>query len=170
MLSRIPSSVLCTCSLRVYAKSHKPFEMWKTIAPFILGLGVHLCVFIRNEWHRSIPAVVLAHFSFFVLISANETRHTESLSPAVQAVTLYFVLYIFGLFLSIAVYRIRYHPLQAFPGPVLARLSKFWHVYQCRSSQNHLLLESLRKEYGEIVRTGKISLLTLEYPLTRSYD
>ncbi|KAL8735761.1 MAG: hypothetical protein Q9166_000624 [cf. Caloplaca sp. 2 TL-2023] len=62
--------------------------------------------------------------------------------------------YTIGLFVSIIMYRILLHRLRRFPGPPLAAASKLWHVWQCRNSRNHIVLESLREKYGPFVRTA----------------
>ena len=64
-----------------------------------------------------------------------------------------------ALLTSIAVYRVLFHRLSraGFPGPPLARISKFWHVWACRDSKNHLVLDRLAQVYGDFVRTGKIT-------------
>ena len=51
-------------------------------------------------------------------------------------------------------YRVFFHRLRNFPGPVLASVSKFWHVAHCLDSKNHILLERLHEEYGDFVRIG----------------
>jgi hypothetical protein len=59
------------------------------------------------------------------------------------------------LFSSITIYRIFFHQLKRFPGPRLASLTKLWHVWKCRDSRGHLVLQAWYEEYGEFVRTGK---------------
>lgn len=58
------------------------------------------------------------------------------------------------LFGSITIYRLYFHRLNRFPGPRLAAVTKLWHVWQCRDSRNHQVLEKLHQEYGSFVRTG----------------
>lgn len=68
-----------------------------------------------------------------------------------------------GLFLSITIYRLFFHRIRHFPGPLLAALSKLGHSYQCRYSQNHIVLERLHQRYGDFVRTGP-SEITIFHP------
>ncbi|KAH7311563.1 benzoate 4-monooxygenase cytochrome P450 [Stachybotrys elegans] len=68
-----------------------------------------------------------------------------------------------GLFCSILTYRLFFYPLCQFPGPRLAAVSKLWHVWKCRSSLGHLVLEEWRQQYGPFVRTGP-NELTLFHP------
>lgn len=52
-------------------------------------------------------------------------------------------------------YRVFQHPLKEFDGPRLAAVSKLWHSGQMITTENHLLLDSLRAKYGSIIRTGE---------------
>jgi hypothetical protein len=59
-----------------------------------------------------------------------------------------------ALCLSIALYRLFLHPLRKYPGPVLARLTKFWLVEVCRDGETFRVVRELHKQYGDIVRIG----------------
>jgi hypothetical protein len=89
----------------------------------------------------------------WMLILALQLRD-ESLSSAVQGATLLLGTYATGVYGSMIIYRLFFHPLRHFPGPVLARVSKFWHVFRLSGLQNQLLLEDLHQKYGDIVRVG----------------
>ncbi|OJJ46455.1 hypothetical protein ASPZODRAFT_32476, partial [Penicilliopsis zonata CBS 506.65] len=58
------------------------------------------------------------------------------------------------LFTSITVYRLFFHPLSSFPGPVLARLSMWWRVWQVAHMNSYEVIHRLHEEYGPIVRIG----------------
>lgn len=120
-----------------------------------LGVASHLLLFIRGEWHVLAPQVLSSYiFSFFLVIGLYHWGADENVSSS-TSVTLHLTLcHLLGLFGSIIIYRIAFHPLRRFPGPVFAKLSKLWHIWGCRTSQNHLFLDNLRKKYGDFVRTG----------------
>ncbi|CAF9905510.1 MAG: hypothetical protein ALECFALPRED_001001 [Alectoria fallacina] len=60
-----------------------------------------------------------------------------------------------SLFTSILVYRIFFHRLRSFPGPFLAKTTKFWHVSKvARNSDNFRQLDNLYHRYGDFVRTA----------------
>lgn len=121
----------------------------------LLGVLAHVGVFIRGEWHLRGPAVVILHVALVACILGAETwNHPERRYRSLGIVTLLFSCYLFGLFSSISVYRLFFHRLRHFPGPRLAALTKIWHVYQCRDSRNHLVLNSWYKQFGAFVRTG----------------
>ncbi|KAL8651746.1 MAG: hypothetical protein Q9210_003077 [Variospora velana] len=68
------------------------------------------------------------------------------------------------------VYRKFFHRLRHFPGPWMAGITKFWHVYHCATSQNHLLLDRLHDEYGQFVRTGPEELTVFNPEVLRAVD
>lgn len=123
-----------------------------------LGFLAHQAVFIRGEWHFQAFSCLLAHFFILVAVLCLFLRTAGPLNTAVYAALELAVCYAAGLYLSIAAYRIFFHRLRRFPGPLLGRLTKLWHLYKCLGSQNHLLLEQLRLQYGDIVRTGACTL------------
>lgn len=63
--------------------------------------------------------------------------------------------YLLGLFSSIAVYRIFFHPLRRFPGPLLAKISKFYVLHAQRNRKMHEVYDTLLNDYGDFVRIGK---------------
>ena len=111
----------------------------------VAGIASHTGIFIRNEWHVQAPMVFIFYTSVcFVLLMA-ETLWTCCLVIGCYAV---------AIFSSMIIYRLYFHPLRNFPGPLLAKVTKFWHVYKCLDSKNHILLDRLYQEYGPLVRTG----------------
>ncbi|KAI0301724.1 high nitrogen upregulated cytochrome P450 monooxygenase 2 [Multifurca ochricompacta] len=54
-----------------------------------------------------------------------------------------------------AAYRLSpWHPLANYPGPILARLSKFYFVLICAKGKQHLYYSQLHEIYGDYVRVG----------------
>ena len=124
----------------------------------ILGLLAHHLVFIRGEWHLLAPIVASVHFvAAFLLIGIDIQLNNRVYGSNINSLVS-IICYSISLFSSIIVYRLYFHRLRHFPGPKLAAASKLWHVWQCRDSQNHLVLESLRQKYGSFVRTGAGSI------------
>ena len=96
------------------------------------------------------------HLTLFIGIAIIECRYvTESLSVGLGASLRSILGYLFALFASIAARRLFFHRLQSFPGPILAKVSKLWHLYHCLDSRNHLVLDDLHNRYGDFVRTGQ---------------
>jgi hypothetical protein len=132
--------------------------MSKPLFASILGLLAHQLVFIRGEWHLLAPTVFSIHILLALLLIGAEIQLNGNTSGSNVIVLASITCYIVSLFTSITIYRICFHRLRHFPGPRLAAVSKLWHVWQCRDSRNHLVLERLRQEYGSFVRTGEDSV------------
>ncbi|KAH4106582.1 cytochrome P450 monooxygenase sthD [Parastagonospora nodorum] len=71
--------------------------------------------------------------------------------------------FLLGLYGSTLVYRLIFHPLNRFPGPLAARISDLWLCTQLGGHDMHHLSERLSKRYGEFVRIGS-STLMLTHP------
>lgn len=147
------SSVTIIC--RLFLVQRLVSIMFKFAVAFVAGVAAHLAFFIRGEWHMSTPQIVATHASagsavFFLLL-----KPSMALSPAVAALIELSVSYLAGLFASIFIYRIFFHPIAHFPGPRLAAATKFWHIYHILDSRNFLFLQRLHHKYGTFVRTGK---------------
>jgi cytochrome P450 len=61
-------------------------------------------------------------------------------------------------FLSLAIYRIYFHPLSSYPGPLLAKLTDGYMLYHAYLGDRHLEFWRLHQKYGPIVRFGPSSL------------
>lgn len=54
-----------------------------------------------------------------------------------------------------------FHPLASYPGPFAARISKFWAAYNTFTRGDmHRTLRALHEKYGEVVRVGKLALIS----------
>ncbi|EXL97115.1 cytochrome P450 [Fusarium oxysporum II5] len=61
---------------------------------------------------------------------------------------------LFILAITIAIYRVSFHPLARIPGPRLAAISSFWHAYNARMGRMAYLGKTLHRKYGPVVRVG----------------
>lgn len=133
------------------------------LACIVLGVLSSFClhygVFIHGEWHTKAPAIVLGHTVPFVVLLIVGSSHDRDSMTGVAASALLSVglWYLVSLTMSIVIYRVFFHRLTraGFKGPWYARVSKIWHVWEARKSQNYLYLARLHEEYGDFVRTGK---------------
>ena len=122
------------------------------------GVVAHHGLFIRGEWHLEGPKVIFGHITLGSLASWYFLRHESATIPEhIRLCSLVFGSYIMSLFSSIIIYRLFFHPLRHFPGPKLAAASKLWHVFKCRNGKNFRVLEDMRHQYGQFVRTGELS-------------
>jgi hypothetical protein len=139
----------------------------KPIFASCAGVLAHYLVFIHGQWHLQAPAVVKAHLILGLSVIALEIwNRGNTYKSYVGALALNFC-YLTSLFASIIVYRLYFHRIRYFPGPCMAATSKLWHVWQCRDSRNHLVLEQLYQKYGKFVRTGKHTSLIRGYAETK---
>ena len=73
----------------------------------------------------------------------------------VNGVVTTFASYFGVLVSSIVLYRISpFHPLAQYPGPLLAKITKWWHAYQVYNGKQHIYIQQLHKKYGDVVRIG----------------
>jgi len=85
-----------------------------------------------------------------------------------SAVPLAFATYTVALVLFTLAYRLSpSHPLAKFPGPVIAKTSKWWAAYISARGDSHRYQKYLHDIYGDVVRIGQRGrLLSLIYCLT----
>jgi hypothetical protein len=101
------------------------------------------------------PVVIFLHILLGSFTFLSEVRKQGLSLSSLLSISAIIVGYLFGLFSSIVAYRLSpRHRLYKFPGPRLAAVSKFWHVWQCRDSRNHELMDNLHEEYGDFARIG----------------
>ena len=125
------------------------------LAAGLAGVTVHLGILIHGEWHLVVPRIIFVHIALFCLIlTAFTYNNPASNDKPLYTSTVIFSCYLFSLLSSIGIYRAFFHKLRHLPGPKLAAVSKLWHVWQSRNSKNHLVMWSIYKQYGPVVRTG----------------
>ena len=126
------------------------------VVDIIASFTSHELYFIRGEHHMSASVLFYSYTTLAVAVFSLELRtDDETYREALQNVTFHTSASTSTPFTSIIIYRACFHRLHSFPGPFLARVSKLWHVYQARHSQNHQFLLRLHKECGTFVRSGK---------------
>jgi hypothetical protein len=139
---------------------------------FVLGGFLHICVFSRNEWDRHSPRILL----FFCLLNTGIFACLAFLLRCayIEAVLTTIVLgccIAGGLFASMTAYRLLFHPLKSFPGPIGARISTFWYAKESIPDMKfYCKLRELHDQYGDFIRIRRIvdsktlqTLLTLWY-------
>jgi tryprostatin B 6-hydroxylase len=104
----------------------------RNLIPAIIGLLAHNAIFIRREWHHQAPELCALSFALPLVLWALESRHDgyltyQALEHAFGITSSFFA----ALFTSMVVYRLFFHCLRRYPGPVLARMTKMWHFYHC---------------------------------------
>lgn len=132
------------------------------ITSLALGVLSHLLIFIHKEWHLQVAKVVLIHLlGAACLWYAFSVIEPQDISFTGQETIFTFTSYLVGLYSSIAIYRVVFHPLRRLPGPRLAPLTKIYHVWCCRNKKNYQILDNWYKKYGRVVRIGKLCGIAL---------
>ena len=122
----------------------------------VLGILSHLLYFIRGEHHAQALGIFQATIIFLLLSVVTLTQVSNNgLVSAIQATARVSSSYIGSLWTSMIVYRVFFHPLRHFPGPRLAKVSKFYHSLCCWNLDNHRVRARWHDQYGEFVRIGK---------------
>lgn len=122
-----------------------------------VGLGVlfHLCIrkveidyFI---WHLLAVSSVILSGLIYALVSLRRCTLLEATAKAFLVAGSFNT----GLTASIAVYRLFFHPLRKFPGPLGAKLSRFYTVkLAAKNCQYNVEVAKMHEKYGDFIRTG----------------
>ncbi|KAK0641738.1 cytochrome P450 [Cercophora newfieldiana] len=116
------------------------------------GLLSHALYFVRGYHDTSILSILLVHSAAYTTITT---------SFGLSSATLIFASYLLTLFTSISLYRLFFHPLRHFSGPLPAKLTKLYGPYLARNGQLHIEQNKLFSQYGNIVRIAPNELLIL---------
>jgi len=126
-----------------------------------LGILTHLVV-IRNLEVEKHLRFALTAIALLIPLSIQQYSafYHVSLWTASASVATILGSFVSGLGISVVVYRLFFHPLGRFPGPVLARLTKLYGTWLAgKESMYHKELKAMHDKYGDFVRTGAFLLL-----------
>ncbi|KLO08951.1 high nitrogen upregulated cytochrome P450 monooxygenase 2 [Schizopora paradoxa] len=88
-----------------------------------------------------------------------------SFSTLWRAILMAYSLFYSSLLTITVVYRISpFHPLWKYPGPIFARVSKFWTFRMAKTGRQHIAYKAMHDKYGPIVRVGpnELSIANVE--------
>lgn len=129
--------------------------MLSLLLPAVAGIVCHLAYFIRGEHLVDVPPILA---SAFTAQCAYLTLACFILGWDMTSAVVFIIRasagFLSGLWTSMAVYRLFFHPLRGWPGPVSLRLSNFCYVLQTRKLDQYRNLEALHRQYGDYVRIG----------------
>ena len=120
-------------------------------------------------FRRFEPRSALSRVALLIVIPALlSTLISYSVRSPYIAFPLAFVAYWSCLVFVTLTYRLSpFHPLANYPGPVLAKSSKWWGAYHSATGDQHRCLKRLHDQHGDIVRIGQSRHLPFETsPLT----
>jgi tryprostatin B 6-hydroxylase len=125
----------------------------------LTGAFVHLCYFRSNEHHLYPFRYVQFHGLLFVIaVALLPLLAGIPVGQSLKAISQAMLCYLGGLYASLTLYRCILHPVNAFPGPIGAKLSALWLSWQLRSRPAFRMLHDLHCKYGPIVRIGPSDL------------
>ena len=152
--------------------------MMSAAAAAVLGLLSHLLYFIRGEHHKN--AILMCKLAVAVPTVAWMAMVYGVGCDVVdggQRVAVMAAAYLGALWTSMIVYRCCFHRLHAFPGPPLAKTSKFYHFFCLGKLNNFRRLHGWHQQFGAFVRIGESALLASHWridgllsPSTDSYQ
>jgi cytochrome P450 family 628 len=145
------------------APSVAPLE--HAIYSALLGVIAHQLYFRRGEhtWLAPYYALILLLAPLTLYLIHRLGFKDEASQSLVYASTIY-TSFLTGLFSSLAIYRLYFHPLRRYPGPPGARLSQLWFVWQMKEKVDSAwFLQRLHQQYGEYVRIGP-NMLSISDP------
>ncbi|KUJ06806.1 cytochrome P450 [Mollisia scopiformis] len=132
----------------------------------VLGIVSHLGYFMHGEHHLQAVrlAVLLCTVPFAIFATIHNFNSRSSIWSAARLTTIIVSSYLVSLTTSILTYRVFFHPLRKFPGPLNSKLTKLTHVLRLlKESDNYRQADKLHERYGEIVRVGP-NELTITIP------
>lgn len=108
-------------------------------------------IFKRTETHEPSHLIVLLVLVPAFLSLVFFPHYASAFSAVGASLTVYFT----SLLGSIIIYRLSpWHPLARYPGPVVARLTKFWFAFLSLRGKQYLYYQQLHDRYGDVVRVG----------------
>jgi len=121
----------------------------------VLGVGSHVGYFIHGEHHtHSVHLFFLlltGPIAMFIVI--HRLGNSSSFEGTALRTATFVLSYLGSLTSSILTYRVFFHPLRHFPGPLSAKLTKLSHVLRLlKTSDNYVQADQLHKKYGNVVR------------------
>lgn len=127
-----------------------------TLVGVVLGFTSHVGYFIRDEHHMSGPRIIAIAFASPIILLSLLVRYAavDSYYEAGLITTAAIGSYITSLLSSIVIYRLLFHPLRKFPGPLYLRVTKWNHTLLLifKGVQNYRRLDEWHTKYGDIVR------------------
>ena len=126
----------------------------------VAGALTHQIFFKRGEHHLDGPKYAEIFLGVFLLSTAICALCFDmSFVASFQIVGGLSSLFLAGLYTSLLTYRVCFHPLNRFRGPIMARVSNLWLSSQCLNVDAHKQLLGLHRKYDtDFLRVGSSDL------------
>ncbi|OAG03770.1 putative cytochrome P450 [Paraphaeosphaeria sporulosa] len=128
-------------------------------ASLLFGVASFLLYFVRGEHHLYVKFYIKILIATVALTSLGHAGLNEiNILSAVLEVSGEAGYFLLGLYGARSLYRLLFHPLQKFAGPVGARITSFWLSWRVRHLDTFRQLKILHDQYGPFVRIGPDNL------------
>ncbi len=122
-----------------------------------IGILSHILYFVRGEHHQhALQFLQILFYGFFPLSFILARLLQIQYAQAMQLGAIVIGSYLTALWTSMLIYRSFFHRLNSFPGPRLAKLSKFYQVFTGLRLDAFRRSHRAHQKYGNFVRTGKL--------------
>lgn len=127
-----------------------------SLVPFATGVATQLLVR-PFEIDRYLYHIIFASIASFAILFANFHHYSNhSISESLFGAAAIALSFTGGFFASTFMYRAFFHRLHRFPGPFLAKISRFYaFTVAFTTLRSHTAAERVHEKYGDFVRTGK---------------
>ncbi|KAJ8123663.1 hypothetical protein ONZ43_g442 [Nemania bipapillata] len=126
---------------------------------FVVGVTSHLAFFRVGEHHLYSSRYVLAAITAFVLSIFIHSYFFQLSSRIATFRTLVIASsYFGGLYSSLVLFRVFFHPLRNFPGPLGCKVSSAWFATYTRKQDAFRQLLKLHQKYGQFLQIGSNDL------------
>lgn len=136
------------------------YPQYVLLVAVMAGVCLHLFYFQRGEHHMhgvryllTFICTILASISILKICSDIALRSALAISMSL------FGSLLLGLYGSLLCYRLIWHPLRRFEGPLGARVSSLWFSAQVTNFDAHRKALQLYNKYGPFVRVGSSDLM-----------
>ena len=128
------------------------------ITAAVAGVLSHVCYFNRGEHHFYGVRYLQAFIATFVLAVLGLCQQGQALDEALAQVIPIISCYLAGVYASLIAYRAIFHPLNKFPGPFGARISRLWLSAHLKDGDLYRKVHRMHEQYGDFVRVGSSDL------------
>lgn len=118
-----------------------------------VGVLSHVLYFIRGFREREGLAIICVHLAAGTAVYLKSAQ-TYGIVSGVAFACLVNFSYLCALSSSIIIYRLFFHRLRHFPGPIAAKITEFYGPYRARNWKIHIEDTKLLEKYGDFVRVG----------------
>ncbi|KAJ3018977.1 hypothetical protein NUW54_g201 [Trametes sanguinea] len=126
---------------------------WKALASAATA-GAVTCAMLRGRHVRGDRFGLAMAFGVACLYAFMRAYPTPSRSAS-QATCDLFSIYVFTTLTITAIYRLSpWHPLAAYPGPRVAKLTSSWLAYISWTGKRYEIIDALHEKYGPFLRVG----------------